>query len=213
MSQSTNNQNTPTPTADPTQHTAQKKDPKAYRKSLNLPQTSFPMKANLVQNEPASLKRWDETGLYERICEARQGADRFVFHDGPPYANGDIHMGHLMNKCLKDFVVRSQMLAGRACPYIPGWDCHGLPIEHKVMTDLHESGKIDKLRSLEEDQMRMAIRRECKKHAQKYVKVQTAQMKRLMTLADYANPYITMSRDYEGATLEVLAALLDQGVA
>lgn len=204
MSQSTDDQKT---AASPS-----KKDPKAYRKSLNLPKTSFPMKANLVQNEPASLKRWDKAGLYEHICEARQGADPFIFHDGPPYANGDIHMGHLMNKCLKDLVVRSQMMAGRACSYIPGWDCHGLPIEHKVMTELHESGKIEKLRGLEEDQMRMAIRRECQKHAQKYVKLQTGQMKRLLTMADYANPYVTMSRDYEGATLEVLAALLEQGL-
>src|SRR5205823_325581 len=112
-----------------------------YRATLNLPKTAFPMKANLVQNEPASQKRWAQMDLYKRVLEARAASPRFVFHDGPPYANGSIHLGHLLNKCLKDFVVRAQTMAGRACPYVPGWDCHGLPIEHKVMTELVESGK------------------------------------------------------------------------
>jgi len=119
-----------------------------YKKTLNLPKTTFPMKANLVQNEPASLKRWDalpasgqpKQGLYHAMMETASGRPRFVFHDGPPYANGSIHLGHLMNKTLKDLVVRSKFMAGYDCPYVPGWDCHGLPIEHKVMTDLVESG-------------------------------------------------------------------------
>ena len=116
-------------------------DERNYRKTLNLPKTSFPMKANLIQNEPASLKRWSKLGgkgLYESLREREHPRGRFVFHDGPPYANGSIHLGHLMNKCLKDFVVRSRTMMGYDVPYVPGWDCHGLPIEHKVMTELVE---------------------------------------------------------------------------
>ncbi len=187
-------------------------DAKGYKATLNLPKTSFPMKANLVQNEPASLKRWSAMNLYEKTREARRGAPAFLFHDGPPYANGSIHLGHLMNKCLKDFVVRTKTMAGMDTPYVPGWDCHGLPIEHKVMMELVESKKIDKLRTLEEGQQRMAVRRECRASAEKFVKLQSTQMQRLLTLADYAHPYLTMSPEYEGATLEVLAGLLEQGL-
>jgi isoleucyl-tRNA synthetase len=183
-----------------------------YKKSLNLPQTSFPMRANLVQNEPQSLKRWAKLGLYERTREARSGAEPFVFHDGPPYANGSIHIGHLLNKCLKDFVVRSQTLLGRDCAYIPGWDCHGLPIEHKVMTGLVESGKIEKLLALSDDARRLAIRRECRAYAEKFIKLQRTQMERLLTLADYEHPYITMDPAYEASVLEGFAELVEQGL-
>jgi isoleucyl-tRNA synthetase len=189
-----------------------KEEKSRYRATLNLPKTGFAMKANLVQNEPASTKRWAEMRLYERVRDARKGVAPFVFHDGPPYANGSIHLGHLLNKSLKDFVVRSKTMAGLDCPYVPGWDCHGLPIEHKVMTELVESGKIEKLRTLTEDQRRMAVRRECQKYAEKFQKLQASQMQRLLTLADYEHPYLTMSPEYEGATLEVLAALLEQGL-
>ncbi|MEZ6212119.1 MAG: class I tRNA ligase family protein, partial [Phycisphaerales bacterium] len=126
-----------------------------YKKSLNLPKTAFPMKANLVQNEPASLKRWDALSLYDTVQSARHDSDRFVFHDGPPYANGSIHLGHMLNKCLKDFVVRTRLMAGKSCRFVPGWDCHGLPIEHKVMQELSESGKLAKLSELSEDNRRM----------------------------------------------------------
>ena len=105
-----------------------------YKKTLNLPKTAFPMKASLIQNEPQTLKRWDkmgEGGLYKAMTGASAGRDRFVFHDGPPYANGSIHLGHLMNKCLKDFVVRTKFMAGHDCPYVPGWDGHGLPIDRR----------------------------------------------------------------------------------
>lgn len=185
-----------------------------YRKTLNLPKTAFPMKANLVQNEPASRKRWTARDLYQRAQAARAeaGGDRFVFHDGPPYANGSIHLGHLLNKCLKDFVVRSKLMEGNVCPFIPGWDCHGLPIEHKVMLELSESGKLARLEALAEDDRRMAIRRECRKYAEKQVKHQRGQMERLLTLADYEHPYLTMQPAYEGATLEVFADLLQQGL-
>ncbi len=188
-----------------------------YKKTLNLPKTGFPMKANLVQNEPASLKRWnqlaDKQGLYKAMREKAEGFDKkFVFHDGPPYANGSIHLGHLMNKCLKDFVVRSKFMDGYNTPFVPGWDCHGLPIEHKVMTDLVESGKFKKLEGLDDDTRRMAVRKECKTYASKQVKLQTGQMERLLTCADYKNPYLTMVPRFEGAVLDVLSGLCAQGL-
>jgi len=207
-------QPTPGPAADASSPQTGGDAKSRYKDSLNLPKTAFAMKANLVQNEPASLKRWDAIGLYDRAQKDRAAAGhgRFVFHDGPPYANGSIHLGHLLNKCLKDFVVRLKLMEGLACPYVPGWDCHGLPIEHKVMQELSEAGKLDKLKGLALDQQRMAIRRECQKYAEKFVKHQSGQMKRLLTLADYANPYLTMLPAYEGATLEVFADMVEQGL-
>jgi isoleucyl-tRNA synthetase len=187
-------------------------DKNRYKGTLNLPQTPFAMKANLVQNEPASLKRWQRIGLYGQVRAARAGSPRFVFHDGPPYANGSIHLGHLMNKCLKDFVVRSKTMQGLDCPYVPGWDCHGLPIEHKVLLELQEAGKLAKIMGLEEGTRKMAVRRECQKYAEKFHKLHTGQMQRLLTLADYEHPYLTMQPEYESAVLEVLAGLLEQGL-
>ena len=185
-----------------------------YKKTLNLPKTAFPMKANLVQNEPASLKRWQKLDLYAKLRQLgpRNGKGRWMFHDGPPYANGSIHLGHLMNKCLKDFVVRTRTMMGYDCPFVPGWDCHGLPIEHKVMTELVESGKAAKLETLDDGPRRMAVRRECAKYAEKFQKLQASQMERLLTIGDYKDPYLTMAPTYEAATLEVLAALVEQGV-
>lgn len=175
----------------------------SFKSTLNLPRTTFAMKANLVQNEPATLRRWQASGLYRRVRDARAGAPRFVFHDGPPYANGDIHLGHLLNKVLKDFVVRAQTMAGRDCPYVPGWDCHGLPIEHKVLLELGERAR---------DMVPMQIRHRCRSYAEKFVKVQSGQMQRLLTLADYDDPYLTMDPAYEAATLEVFADLVRAGV-
>jgi isoleucyl-tRNA synthetase len=169
------------------------------------------MKANLVQNEPLSQKRWAKIGVYQKL-RARASRGRYVFHDGPPYANGGIHLGHLMNKALKDFVVRTKSMAGLDCPYVPGWDCHGLPIEHKVQTELVEAGKYEKIKGLDEWTRRMAVRRECHKHAEKYVKLQAGQMQRLLTLADYEHPYMTMAPEYEAAVLEVLASLMERGL-
>jgi isoleucyl-tRNA synthetase len=176
---------------------------KTYKKTLNLPKTAFPMKANLVQNEPVSLKRWEKLGLYQKLREQDQPRGRYVFHDGPPYANGSIHLGHLLNKVLKDFVVRTKTMAGFDVPYVPGWDCHGLPIEHKVMQELG-----DKARDMEPIQ----VRRKCKTSAEKFVKLQAGQMKRLLTVADYADPYLTMNPRYEGAVLDVFADLVSRGV-
>jgi isoleucyl-tRNA synthetase len=183
-----------------------------WRKSLNLPATPFPMRANLSQNEPATLKRWQRRGLYDELMQARDGCEPFVFHDGPPFANGNIHVGHLLNKVLKDFVVRTQNLLGRHCAYVPGWDCHGLPIEHKVMTGLAASGKIEKIRTLDEDARRMAIRRECQRYATKFQKIQSEQLERLLTLADYAHPYMTMQPNYEQAVIEVFADMVETGL-
>ncbi len=185
-----------------------------YRQTLNLPQTAFPMKANLVQNEPESIKRWAAMGLYRRLREraAAEGRRRWHFHDGPPYANGSLHLGHILNKSLKDFVVRSRSMMGLDVPYVPGWDCHGLPIEHQVMTNLVESGKAAKLAELEDDRRKIAVRRDCRAHAEKFIKLQSGQMVRLLTLADYERPYLTMDPAFEGATLEVLADLVEQGL-
>ncbi len=197
-----------------TQAQAPKKDKaeNKYKDTLNLPKTAFPMKANLVQNEPASVKRWEGMGLYERVRARAAGKPRFVFHDGPPYANGSIHLGHVLNKTLKDLVVRSRTMMGFDVPYVPGWDCHGLPIEHKVMTGLVESGKFAKLAALPDDVRKSAVRRECQTYAEKYVKLQAGELERLLTLADYEHPYLTMHPSFEGAVLETLADLVEQGL-
>ena len=137
--------------------------------------------------------------IYDLIRQAPRWERRiYAFHDGPPYANGSIHLGHLLNKVLKDIVVRSKTMAGFDCPYVPGWDCHGLPIEHKVMQDLGE-----KARTMEP----LHVRRKCQTYAEKFVKLQSGQMQRLLTLADYEHPYLTMDPAYEGAVLEVFASI------
>jgi isoleucyl-tRNA synthetase len=170
-----------------------------YRDTLNLPETSFAMKANLVQREPQMRKRWAQDNIYTQIREARLGAPLYVLHDGPPYANGDIHMGHVINKVLKDFVVKYKTMAGFDAPYIPGWDCHGLPIESKVMTDLG-----DKARQMAKSE----IRRDCMKYAGKYVRLQSNQFQTLGVFGDFANPYLTFKPQYEAGILEVFAELV-----
>ncbi|MCC5830061.1 MAG: isoleucine--tRNA ligase [Phycisphaeraceae bacterium] len=177
--------------------------PRSYRDSLQLPGTRFSMKANLVQNEPASLKKWEEDSLYQELRTSKAGKPRYRFHDGPPYANGSIHTGHLLNKVLKDFVVRSRNMLGLDCPYTPGWDCHGLPIEHKVVEALGERAR---------ELPATAIRKRCRDYAEKFIKLQTQQMKRLLTMADYDRPYLTMDPAYEAAVLEVFAKLVERGV-
>ncbi|MFK7962294.1 MAG: isoleucine--tRNA ligase [Phycisphaerales bacterium] len=183
-----------------------------YRKTLNLPKTKFDMRARLKESEPMSRKRWEAMDLFESVDAARAEADPYVFHDGPPYANGSIHLGHLMNKILKDIVVRSRLMRGQRCRFVPGWDCHGLPIEHKVMSDLVASGRVEKLAALEPDVRRMAVRKACKAHAEKFVKQQSGELQRLLTLGDYKDPYVTMAPRYERATIEVFAELVEQGL-
>jgi len=174
-----------------------------YRDTLNLPKTRFAMKANLIQNEPQIRKRWATTDLYAQIREARKGAPLYILHDGPPYANGNIHMGHVINKVLKDLVVKYKTMAGFDAPYVPGWDCHGLPIESRVMTDLGEQAKGMK---------KEEIRKHCMKYASKYVKLQTKQFQSLGVFGDFANPYLTFKPSYEEGILEVFAELVDKGL-
>ncbi len=174
-----------------------------YKDTLNLPKTTFPMKANLSQKEPEIQKRWEKINLYERIREGSQGKDKFIFHDGPPYANGPIHLGHLLNKVLKDIVVRSKTMLGYDVDFIPGWDCHGLPIEHKVLKELGDKAK---------DLSKLQIRYKCQADAEKYVKMQSKQMKRLGTIGNYNDPYLTMTPDYEAGVLEVFSKLVERGL-
>jgi isoleucyl-tRNA synthetase len=172
------------------------------KKTVNLPKTDFSMKANLPQTEPVLLKRWQEEGLYERIRSARAGAPRFVLHDGPPYANGNIHLGHAFNKLLKDFIVKSKSMAGFDSPYIPGWDCHGLPIEIRVDAEL---GSKKAQMSL------VQIRQACRKYAEKYVRLQSEDFQRLGVFGRWSDPYLTMSAPYEAAIARAFVDFLDQG--
>ncbi|MGA1980553.1 MAG: isoleucine--tRNA ligase [Sedimentisphaerales bacterium] len=176
---------------------------KSYRDTLNLPKTNFSMKANLTQREPQLRKEWAKTNIYARIRQARRGAPLYTLHDGPPYANGDIHMGTVINKVLKDLVVKYKTMAGFDAPYIPGWDCHGLPIEAKVFAELGEKAKnIDKLE----------IRKLCKQYASKYVKIQSKQFQELGVFGDFENPYLTFTPAYEAGILEVFAELVGKGL-
>ena len=174
-----------------------------WKHTLNLPRTEFPMRANLQKTEPAVIARWNEMGLYARIRERRAGAPRFVLHDGPPYANGKIHIGHVLNKVLKDVIVRSRTMAGFDAPYVPGWDCHGLPIELKVDQEL--GGK--------KRQMSVAdFRRACRRYAQKFVERQSADFQRLGVSGDWERPYRTMTPDYQAAIVRALGRFVEQGV-
>jgi len=179
------------------------KKSKNYRDTLNLPKTRFSMKANLVQREPQLRKRWAEANIYEKTRRQRKGSPVYTLHDGPPYANGDIHMGHIVNKTLKDFIIKYKTMRGYDAPYIPGWDCHGLPIEAKVMAELGQQAR---------DKSKLEIRAACKKYASKYVKVQSRQFQDLGVFGDFANPYLTFDPQYEAGILEVFAELVDKGL-
>jgi isoleucyl-tRNA synthetase len=176
-----------------------------YRDTVFLPKTDFPMKAGLAAKEPAILERWARMGLYARLREERAGRERFILHDGPPYANGDIHMGHAMNKVLKDIVVRSRTLMGYDAPYVPGWDCHGLPIEWKV-EEQYRAKKLDK------DQVPVdQFRAECRAYAEKWVAVQRAQFERLGVMGDWDEPYLTMDHAAEAAIVGELLKFAESG--
>ncbi len=159
-----------------------------YKSSLNLPKTSFPMRANLVKREPEMLFKWDSEKLYDTIRKASLGRRRFMLHDGPPYANGHIHMGTAFNKVLKDIIVKSRQMAGYDAPYVPGWDCHGLPIEHKVDTELGPE---------KAGMTQVEIRRVCREYAEKFIDIQRNEFKRLGVLGEWENPYLTMNFRYE----------------
>ena len=172
------------------------------KQTVNLPQTDFPMKANLPQSEPKMLARWEEAGLYGRIRAARAGRPSYILHDGPPYANGNIHLGHAFNKLLKDFIVKSKTMAGFDSPYVPGWDCHGLPIEIKVDGELGH-----KKAGMTVSQIRQA----CRKYAGKYVDLQRKDFVRLGILGRWNDPYLTMTAQYQSVIAGAFVDFLDKG--
>lgn len=174
-----------------------------YKATLNLPRTDFPMKANLPQREPELLAAWERERLYERIQEQGEGRPLFVLHDGPPYANGRIHIGHALNKILKDIIVRSKTMAGYRAPYRPGWDCHGLPIEHQVLKELG-----DKRNGLDV----VAIRQCCREYAEKYYRLQRDEFRRLGVLGDWDHPYLTMDPAYEATILREFGKFVAKGI-
>ncbi len=161
-----------------------------YKKTLNLPKTKFPMKANLNQREPQMLKRWSKMDLYERLKRKKADEPGFILHDGPPYANGHLHLGHTVNKVLKDIIVKSRLMTGHNAPFVPGWDCHGLPIEHNVEKQLGPKKR---------EMSKLSIRKACRKYAEKFVKIQRQEFERLGVLGDWDNPYLTMNYEYEAS--------------
>ena len=175
------------------------------KKTVNLPKTDFAQKANLGQSEPARLKKWQEMGLYEKVLEARRGREKFILHDGPPYANADIHIGTALNKILKDFVVKTRSMMGFDAPYVPGYDCHGLPIETFVEKKLAEKGKN------KADLPVATFRRICREHAEHAMDGQTRDFSRLGILGEWETPYLTMSPEYESATARLFGTFLERG--
>ena len=175
-----------------------------YKTTVNLPQTGFPMKADLANREPAQQAWWAEQGIYarQRAQAKAEGRPQFVLMDGPPYANGTIHIGHAVNKVLKDIIVKSRSMAGFDAPYVPGWDCHGLPIEHQVeKTHGRVGAKLDA----------KAFRAACREYAAKQVAGQSVDFQRLGVLGDWDNPYLTMAPGFEAAQLRAFAKILDNG--
>nr|WP_294973813.1 isoleucine--tRNA ligase [uncultured Pseudomonas sp.] len=170
-----------------------------YKATLNLPETDFPMKAGLPQREPHTLKFWNDIGLYQQLRKIGEGRPKFILHDGPPYANGSIHIGHAVNKILKDIIVRSKTLAGYDAPYVPGWDCHGLPIEHKVETTHGKNLPADKTREL------------CREYAAEQIEGQKADFIRLGVLGEWDNPYKTMNFSNEAGEIRALAEMVKEG--
>jgi len=174
-----------------------------WKKTVNLPRTGFPMKANLQAAEPEWLAQWQEMDLYGQIRQRSAGRPKFVLHDGPPYANGRIHIGHALNKILKDFIVRSRTMAGYDAPYVPGWDCHGLPIELKVDRELGKKKR---------DMSVADFRRECRRYAEKFVQIQREEFERLSVLGLWSKPYLTMNYRYQAAIVRALGAFVEKGM-
>jgi isoleucyl-tRNA synthetase len=175
-----------------------------YKTTLNLPRTDFPMRANLAQREPEVLKRWEEMGLYRRLQQHNASRPRFVLHDGPPYANGHTHIGHTLNKVLKDLIVKHRAMSGRLAPYIPGWDCHGLPIEHEVERKIGRAKK--------EAMAKADVRRLCREYAQRFIEIQRTEFKRLGILGDWEHPYLTMDAAYTADEVRALGRCIAEGL-
>jgi isoleucyl-tRNA synthetase len=173
-----------------------------YKETLNLPNTDFPMRANLPQREPELLKKWEGMGLYRQLEEAGQQRPAFILHDGPPYANGHTHIGHALNKILKDVVIKSRRMSGFYAPYVPGWDCHGLPIELMVDKKLGEKKR---------EMSKAQIRKACRAYAADWVEIQRREFERLGVLGEWENPYLTMTEGYEAATARELARFAERG--
>ncbi len=173
-----------------------------YKATLNLPKTDFPMKANLKDLEPKVLSKWQEQGIYHLLLEQKKSGKRYILHDGPPYANGHIHIGHALNKILKDIIVKFKTMEGFSCPYVPGWDCHGLPIEHQVLKNL--GPKKDTMGQQE-------VRKLCREYAGKFVDIQREEFKRLGVLGDWENPYLTMAYGYEATIIRELGKFVGNG--
>ena len=167
---------------------AQVKKRMDYKDTINLPKTAFKMKASLANREPAMLAAWEKADLYSQIQEKTADRPLWILHDGPPYANGDLHMGHAVNKILKDMVVKSRLMAGFRSPYVPGWDCHGLPIEHQVEKKIGKVGhKVDAA----------TFRRKCREYAERQIELQKTGFRRMGVLGDWNNPYATKDFLYE----------------
>ncbi|MCP4681341.1 MAG: isoleucine--tRNA ligase [Desulfobacterales bacterium] len=173
-----------------------------YKRTLNLPKTAFPMKANLVKKEPEMLEKWENMGLYHLIRDLSKGRKRYMLHDGPPYANGNIHMGTAFNKILKDIIIKSKQMAGFDAPYVPGWDCHGLPIEHKVDMELGPE---------KADMSQVEIRRHCRNYAEKFIGIQRDEFIRLGVLGEWDKPYLTMNYPYEATIVREFGKFATNG--
>lgn len=178
---------------------------KDYKATLNLPSTDFPMRANLSDREQDQIMRWERDDIYGKMIARRkdEGAQRYILHDGPPYANGNIHHGHILNKTLKDFVIKYRNLAGYMAEYVPGWDCHGLPIEHKVDQNLGEKKR---------DMSKVEVRQACREYADKWVNIQAEEFQRMMIFGAWERPYTTMSYDYEATIVRELGKFFDEGI-
>ena len=176
-----------------------------YRETVFLPKTDFAMKAGLPEREPALLKRWEDMGLYGKLREQSKGKPKYVLHDGPPYANGNLHIGHALNKILKDIVTRSRQMAGFDSNYVPGWDCHGLPIEWKIEEEYRAAGKNKDAVPINE------FRAECRTFAEKWVGIQRDEFKRLGVTGDWQNPYLTMAFEAEAIIAKELLKFADSG--
>src|SRR6056297_4026504 len=176
-----------------------------YKDTLNLPKTDFPMRAGLPKREPEWLDRWNTIGVYEKLREKAEGRQPFVLHDGPPYANGHLHIGHALNKTIKDMIVRSHQMMGHEARYVPGWDCHGLPIEWKIEEQYRKKGQSKDSVPVND------LRAECRRFAEGWIDVQREEFKRMGVTGDWENPYLTMSFEAEAVIAEEFHNFLMKG--
>ena len=170
----------------------------SFKNTLNLPTTDFPIRSNPAQEDPALIARWQHENLYETTFEANKGAEKFILHDGPPYSNGNIHLGHAYNKILKDIVCKYQRMSGKQVPVTPGWDCHGLPIELKVSAENPGATPVE-------------LKKKCREYAQGWIDTQRTEFKNLGVLFDWDHPYITMSYSYEASILKAFGIFIEKG--